>query len=124
MRNFKLLILCVFLGISIGHAQQRKAGGMRDSDPTARAKNNMERLHKELDLSKSQQDSIYTYLLQRANRHSEQASKSKEAAAGQKMDMQHMREEYNAKIKSFLTKEQLEKFNAMADNTRKTQRRR
>lgn len=66
MRNFKILATILFLGISISYAQQRPAGGMRDITPATRAKNTVERLHKELNLSQSQQDSIYNYTLRQA----------------------------------------------------------
>lgn len=124
MRNLKFLVICFFLSISIGHAQQKQAGGMRDGDPTARAKSTVEKLHKELNLTQIQQDSIYNYIIQKSNLRKAQASKSKEAVDKPRTDREDMREQHNTKIKSFLTKEQIEKFDAVEkqQNTRRAQR--
>lgn len=113
MRNFKILATLLFLGISISYAQQRPAGGgMRDITPATRAKNTVERLHKELNLSQSQQDSIYNYTLRQAEQQKARFDRSKESKDREVMrkEMQAHRAEHEAKIKSFLTDEQKAKY--------------
>src|SRR5690606_41988795 len=67
MKNLNVLLLCLMLGISIGYAQERTGRGFQQMDPNERAGRRVEQLTNQLQLDKTQQDSIYKYALAQAN---------------------------------------------------------
>ncbi len=111
MKNGMLTLFAILFCTAISVAQER--GNRQNRSPEERAKAEIERLQTTLDLSKSQQDSISYYILQ-ANKQQrqviEQAGGDRKAAFEK---MRAQRETTQAKIKSFMTKEQVEKYDAL-----------
>ena len=109
MKSLKILAICLCLGVSMSYAQQKIAA--KESSAT-QAKSIVDKLTKELGLSKIQQDSIYNYITQQDN---------KKVAINKKGDkqanLQNDRAKRNEKIKSFLTTEQKAKYDALNKNS-------
>ncbi|NGF55303.1 hypothetical protein G5B00_02155 [Parapedobacter sp. SGR-10] len=109
MKNFMLTLTLAFLSLTVTIAQEQRPGRQVDN-PEERARMEVQRLHKDLDLSQTQQDSILNYLLT-ANKEQQQLRKQSggdRQAAFEKMRAQ--REVRTAKIKSYLTSEQVGKY--------------
>ena len=104
-------ILALVLSISFANAQQ---GGQRQQrSPEEMAKMQVERLTKELNLNKSQQDSIHKYVLATST---EQQNIFKNAGDNREVAMksfQALREKQNAKIKTFLNEDQIKKYDEL-----------
>lgn len=96
-----LLIAAVFT-ISISVAQQKES--RQNRTPEERAKMQVERLTKELELNKSQQDSIYTYILQSMKTSSLHRKENDQAQIKKSLEAR------NLKIKSFLTPKQITQY--------------
>ena len=112
MKNLMLTLMFVLATLSVTVAQER-GQGRQGGNPEDRAKMEVQRLQKELNLSQTQQDSILNYLLA-ANKEQRKAIEQADGdrkAAFEKMKGQ--REARTAKIKSFLTNEQAEKYDAL-----------
>lgn len=109
MKSLKILAICLCLGISMSYAQQR--GG--NVDPATRAKTTVEHLTKELGLNKTQQDSIYNYILKQTEHQKAQFEKNKDKREDVRAELQNERTKKQEKIKSFLTAEQKSKYEAL-----------
>lgn len=111
MKNLMLTLFAILLCTTISIAQER--GNRQGRNPEERAKAEVERLKTDLELSKPQQDSILNYILlsSQEQRQAMENAGSDRQAAMEKMRAQ--REVRAAKIKSFLTKEQIEKYDAL-----------
>ncbi|HMR17751.1 MAG TPA: hypothetical protein PKA53_00505 [Sphingobacterium sp.] len=111
MKNVMLTLFAVLFCVTVSLAQER--GNRQERNPEERAKAEVERLKTELGLSKPQQDSILNYILQ-AN---QEQRKAMEQAGGDRQaafeKMRAQRETRQTKIKSFLTKEQIEKYEVL-----------
>lgn len=107
----RFLVGCMFLiGIS-GYAQERQGrGNMQNMDPAERAKNTLMRLTEQLQLEKSQQDSIYKQLLQQAQEEKIMFSNMGDDREKARNAMQASRKKYSGKIKNFLNAEQAKKY--------------
>lgn len=109
MKNFMLTLTLAFLSLTVTIAQEQRSGRQVDN-PEERARMEVQRLHKDLDLNQAQQDSILNYLVT-ANKEQQELRKqagSDRQAAFEKMRAQ--REVRTAKIKSYLTNEQIGKY--------------
>lgn len=121
MKKIKILAICLSLGISLSYAQQKQIEVKADAASVERAQKTVARLQQELNLTSPQQDSIYKYMLQRSAPNKGLREQSKVATRERSAKMQDTREEHRTRIKSFLTPEQIEKFDAM-DKQRNTRR--
>lgn len=102
MKTLFTFVIAALMSIGLSVAQERGSGQNRT--PEERAKMQIERLTKELELSKSQQDSIYNYFVQSSKDF--QVPRTDEDREKMRKNM----ETRNTKIKSFLTKEQITKY--------------
>ena len=117
MKKLITLIFLAVCGMGISNAQQRPGGfGGPNSSPEDYAKMQVEQLQKELNLSKAQQDSDYKYAL--LNRKEMQAfmANAGDNREGLREKMMENRKNYNDRIKSFLTKEQIEAYDKLQQN--------
>lgn len=110
MKTVLTLLIATICSISISVAQEN--GTRQNRTPEERAKMQVERLTKELELNKTQQDSIYNYFVQ-----------SGKTFQGQQKDinrekMQAAMQERNKKIKSFLTEKQSAQYEELQKNRR------
>lgn len=96
------------LAISSSYAQER--GPRQGGTPEERTKMQVERLTKELNLSKAQQDSIYKYSLQTSKEQQELMKAAGDDREAAREKMKPIREKSMAKIKSFLNEEQKTKY--------------
>lgn len=110
MKNLNVLLLCLMLGISIGYAQERTGRGFQQMDPNERAGRRVEQLTNQLQLVKTQQDSIYKYALAQANHEKKAFAEAQGDRQKIRDAIQQHRRTYSTKIKSFLRPEQLEKY--------------
>lgn len=111
MKNIMLTVFAILFCTTISIAQER--GNRQNRNPEERAKAEVQRLTTVLELSKTQQDSILTYMLQS---NKKQRELMEQAAGNRQTAMENMRAQRKttqAKIKSFLTKEQVEKYEAL-----------
>lgn len=102
MKTVLTLLIATICSISISIAQEK--GSRQNRTPEERAKFQVEHLTKELELNKTQQDSIYHHFVL-----------SGKAFQDQRKDMDHEKmraamQERNKKIKTFLTEEQNSKY--------------
>lgn len=104
MKSIKILAICLFLGIGISNAQQKN---VVKEDPATQAKSMVEKLTKELGLTRPQQDSIFNYITQQDKKGATTKKGDKHAT------LQQDRAKRNEKIKSFLTTEQKAKYDAL-----------
>lgn len=114
MKNILTLAIAGILTLGISNAQER--GARQNRTPEEMAKTQVERLTEQLTLSKSQQDSVYKYSLiasKEQRKLMESAGDNREAAFEK---MRGMREQNNVKIKSFLTADQLQKYEEIEKN--------
>lgn len=111
MKNLLSLLFATILTIGVSVAQER--GPRQNRTPEEMAKNQVERLTEQLSLTKPQQDSILNYSLKVAKDQKAifDAAGDDRQAAFEKM--RTIREESNNKIKSFLTKEQVVKYDEL-----------
>ncbi len=112
MKNLMLTLMLAFLSLSVTIAQEQRPR-RQAGNPEERAKMEVQHLHKELNLSQTQQDSILNYLLatnKEQQKAMEQAGGDRQAAF-EKIKVQ--RNARTAKIKSFLNNEQAEKYDAL-----------
>lgn len=122
MKNIINLFLTGLLTIGIANAQDR--GTRQNRTPEEMAKMQTERLTEQLSLSKGQQDSIYKYSLlasKEQRKLMETAGDNREAAFGK---IRSLREENSNKIKSFLTEDQVKKYEEIIKNRPQGQGRR
>lgn len=111
MKNVMLTFVTILFCATATMAQER--GERQQRSPEERAKAEVERLNTDLDLSKAQQDSILNYMVKVGKEQRqvmEQAGGDRQAAFEK---MRAQREVQQAKIKSFLTKEQIAKYEAL-----------
>ena len=107
MKSLKILAICLCLGVSMSYAQQKNAV---KEEPATQAKSIVDKLTKELGLSKTQQDSIFNYITQQDKKIATNTKGDKQAT------LQNDRAKRNEKIKSFLTTEQKAKYNGLNKN--------
>lgn len=111
MKNILSLAIAGILTIGISNAQER--GPRQNRTPEEMAKMQVERLTEQLALSKTQQDSVYKYSLLASKdqrKLMETAGDNREAAFEK---MRAVREENSKKIKSFLTEDQVKKYDEL-----------
>lgn len=108
MKNLLASVLILFATITISHAQDR--GRMQQRNPEDMAKMQTERLTKELNLSQSQQDSIYKYVLATATEQRKIFQENNNDRQAAMKAMQELRQKQDLKIKSFLNEEQTKKY--------------
>jgi len=114
MKKLTGLMVAIILGISMmGFAQERQGRGMQQLDPADRAKNTVSRLTAELELNSTQQDSIYKQALAQATEEKEIFSKSSGDREAARQSMQKAREKYRLKIRTFLSEEQVKKYDKL-----------
>lgn len=104
MKNIVSAIALLFL-VQTGFTQQRGPQGTPDEQATKR----VEQLDKILTLKKIQKDSIYQVLLTEAKTR-EATFKDRSSERPDREAMRTAMEKTNTKIKSFLTAEQVKKF--------------
>ena len=106
----KNLITIFAFVLTIGVVNAQENGPRQQRSPEEMTKMQVERLTKELDLSKPQQDSIQKYILITSIEQQKlfkEAGDDREAAM---KSMQALREKQNQKIKTFLNQEQSKKY--------------
>lgn len=108
MKNLLASVLILFATITISYAQER--GRMQQRNPENMAKMQTERLTKELNLSQSQQDSIYKYVLATATEQRKVFQENNNDRQAAMKAMQELRQKQDLKIKSFLNEEQTKKY--------------
>lgn len=110
----KTLFTFLVVGIlAIGTSFAQEKGTRQNRTPEERAKMQVERLTKELNLNQSQQDSIYNFFIQSQTDFRNQSKETNHEKMKEEMEMR------NNRIKSFLTDEQKTKY----EELQKTQRR-
>lgn len=107
-----ILIAAVFT-VSISIAQEKE--GRQNRTLEERAKMQVERLTKELALNQSQQDSIYTYILQSMKTSTLQRKENDQSKIEKSLEAR------NLKIKSFLTPKQIAQYEEL-QNKRQNRR--
>lgn len=114
MKNLVSLLFATLMIVSISVAQER--GPRQNRTPEEMAKMQVERLTEQLTLDKQQQDSIYKYslLISKEQRELMQNAGDNREAAFKKL--QTLRESNDKKIKSFLSKDQLAKYEEYLKN--------
>ena len=114
MKNLLSLFFAMALTVGMSFAQER--GSRQNRTPEEMAKMQVERLTEQLTLNKTQQDSVYKYALQASKEQRElmQNAGDDRQAAFQKM--QGLREANEKKIKSFLTADQVAKYEEILKN--------
>ena len=100
------------LALSISYAQER--GPRQQRSPEEMAKMQTERLTKELELSKPQQDSVYKYALITSLEQQKLFSNTGNNREESMKTMQSLREKQNEKFKSFFNSEQLKKYEELS----------
>lgn len=115
MKNIMILIAAGLLSIASAHAQER-GGNRPNRNPEEMAKMQVERLTKQLSLDQKQQDSIlkYTIIATQEQRKIMEEANSDREATGKKM--RALREQNTTKLKSFLTDDQIKKYDEMIKN--------
>lgn len=113
----KSLITILALVLSIGLANAQQGGQRQQRSPEEMTKMQMERLTKELNLSKSQQDSIHKHILS-SSTEQQKLFKDNAVNSGNRdaymKSVQALREKQNAKIKTFLNEDQIKKYDELA----------
>lgn len=109
MKRITLFMFAMLCAVAVSVAQERgdRQGQGQNRNPEEMVKNRVERLSKELSLTAVQQDSISNYLLGQAK------SLAAARGSGQQEGRENFRavmEKQNTKIKSFLNKDQVKKF--------------
>lgn len=110
MKKLLTFAFATIFTIGLSVAQERGGRQGQNRSPEERAKMQVERLTKELELNKTQQDSIYNYFIQSMKKSTMQEVGSEQ--------MKKSFEERNKKVKSFLTKDQVTKYEEMQKNMR------
>lgn len=107
-----ITILALVLSISFSNAQQ---GGQRQQrSPEEMAKMRVERLTKELNLTKTQQDSIHKYVLASSVEMQKLFGNSGGDREKAMNNMRSLREQQTQKVKTFLNEEQIKKYEELA----------
>lgn len=118
MKNL-ITILALVLGIGLANAQEKDI--RQQKRPEEMAKMQTERLTKELNLTKPQQDSIHKYVLassvEQQKLFKENVLKSDNPEANRKK-MQAIREKQTQKVKTFLNEEQGKKYDEILKQRR------
>lgn len=115
MKKIMSLIAAGIITIGLSYAQPG-GGQFQNRTPEEMAKMQVERLKESLSLTKAQQDSIYKYTLaisKDQRKLMESAGDNREAAFEK---MSSLREANDKKIKSFLTADQIKKYDEMIKN--------
>lgn len=119
MKRINILLVCLMLGMSfMSYAQQGQGrGNMQNVDPATRAKNTVERLTEQLQLTKTQQDSVHKQALAQATEEKAIFAKATEGGDREQVrtQMQAVREKYSSKIKTYLNDAQLKKYNELQE---------
>ncbi|TJZ62251.1 hypothetical protein FAZ15_07030 [Sphingobacterium olei] len=124
MKNLMLVLVVIFLSASATVAQERgnRQGAGQNRTPEERAKAEVERLGTALSLNQSQRDSIYKYSLEQTK---EQQALFQQGEGDREKRMEQLRssrEKYDTKIKSFLTEDQIKKYEeAQKERTQRRQ---
>ncbi|WP_164122602.1 MULTISPECIES: hypothetical protein [Sphingobacterium] len=113
MKTVITLLIATILTVSMCVAQEKES--RQNRPPEERAKMQVERLTKELELNKSQQDSIYIYILQSMKTSTLHRKENDQAQIKKSLEAR------NLKIKSFLTPEQITQYEEL-QNRRKNRR--
>lgn len=116
MKQFITLIFLAVCGMGIANAQEgpgRFAGQNRS--PEEFAKMQVEQLHKSLDLSKAQQDSVYKYAVLNTKETQEFMKNAGGDREAMREKMMSSRKKYNDRIKSFLTKDQISAYDKLQE---------
>lgn len=110
MKRIALFMFAMLCAVAVSVAQERgdRQGQGQNRNPEEMVKNRVERLSKELSLSAVQQDSISNYLLGQAK--SLAAARGAGQQEGGRENFRAVMEKQNTKIKSFLNKDQVKKF--------------
>lgn len=113
----KSIIIILALVLSLGLANAQQGGQRQQRSPEEIAKMQVERLTKELNLSKTQQDSIHKYILS-SSTEQQKLFKDNAVNSGNReayiKSFQALREKQNVKIKTFLNEEQIKKYDELA----------
>jgi len=112
MKNLILVLIAITLSASAAIGQERgnRQGPGQNRTPEERAKAEVERLGTALNLDQSQRDSIYKHSLEQTKKQQalfQQGGGDREKRLEQ---MKSSRNEYDTKIKSFLTEDQIKKY--------------
>lgn len=113
MKNLKLALfgmMALFATATVAQEKQNNPGWQRT--PEDQAKNTVERLDKQLKLSQNQKDSIYVYALDLSKKQQDLFKNTDDRKAAFEK-IQPLRQTTDAKIKSFLTPEQIKSYDIL-----------
>lgn len=118
MKHFIICILFALCSLGMANAQEKpgRMAGTTNRSPEELAKMQVQQLHKELNLTQVQQDSVYKYTLINNQKTQELFKNAGNNREGMREQMMDARKKYNDRVKSFLTKEQVEAFDKWLQN--------
>ncbi|WP_140936996.1 hypothetical protein [Sphingobacterium lumbrici] len=112
MKNLMLVLVAIFLSASVTIAQERgnRQGTVQNRTPEERAKAEVERLGTLLNLDQTQRDSIYKYSLKQTTELQALFQQGDGDRDKRMEQIKSYRDKYDTKIKSFLTGDQIKKY--------------
>jgi len=122
MKKIMTFVVAGLLTIGISFAQD--SGSRQKRTPEEMAKAKIERLTEQLALSQTQQDSIYKYALLASKEQRELMKSAGDNREATFEKMRVLRDNSDKKIKTFLTAEQLKKYEDEVKNNPQAGRRR
>lgn len=111
MKKLALAILVLFLGTTIGYAQQRQ--GQRNFDPEQAAKQQTETLKKELGLDKDQEKKVHALILTTSKEMAKMRNEMRSGGGDREAmreKMMELREKQNKEMKKVLSSSQYKKY--------------
>ena len=108
MKKIGIVIIGLIICISTALAQPR--GGQRDFNPEDMAKRQTDRLDEVLDLTKDQEEQVYTLNLESGKKMRNLRNENRGDFENMREKMMEIREEQNKKMKKILTEKQWPKY--------------